>query len=519
MRTAAICAALILAVAAAASRRAHAETGKLRQAVTVRERPGDTYRVIGKLPAGAVVDIARRKDDWIKLGGARGGWIPASALGPAPVSSERPTAAPAPRAERTKPAKSAPAAKPDKKKERPPSSPVAASPGGEASEIADPAAKDQSAPPPVVQAAKEEGPSETSPPPQPAPSSVPARDVSPPATARTKPAESYGEDEFASLEEVKPKRRNDATAMTAAPKAETPEAEASAEDEEAEEEDAGEEPIVRKPARPSRPPAEDSEDEDEEAEVGVKTGRTGPLFDVFAAGGYTSWSESVTASVNPDAVPLSNFSIRTGAFGISTGIGAGYNAGGFLLYADGAYRYFGAAPGLRISDPMTGKTIDLTVASHGVDLGARIGVRTNLLAVFARVGWTYTLIELDYSDQAPLPYDLVQSVVVGGGVDLLSLGSRATLRLRLDRAISPRREQDPDLADGTGQVSVSMNGSGLLTLRLARPLSLVAGVHVHYVDTQFEGASPRLKNASTTVDDTHRRTTVVMGTLGVGVFF
>lgn len=496
---------------------AGAEPGKVRQAITVRERPGDSYRVVGKLAAGAKVQLGRRKDGWVKLEGARGGWVPESAVaagrgaGVEPAKAARARPAPAPKAARARAVASrsgakAPAGGKKSKAARGAGKAAASSDDAEAAYAAAEAEwSGEAAPAPAKSRS-----ARTAPPPSPPP---PAEEEAPPpprkkAVAAEPPAEEEAPAEPSADEEAAPPPPHRRLVA------------------QADDEPAGdEEPAVRKKKGKKKHGKSDDEEETGEEDLDGKR-HPGLLAHLWGMAGYNSWHEKVTSVTDNTKVPLSNYDVPVGSVGVSIDGGAGYNFGsGFLVYLDGAYRYFGANPGIKIN--IEGKDSQaLGVVSHGVDVGLRLGMLTDVVGAYGRVGWTSTLTLVGYSDDAPLPSEKLKAIAVGGGLELPRLGPRVHARVRGDYLIAPSRVQyanvDPfnTMYDGEKQATVAWSASATLGIRMVKQFGVILGLHYRFVDSQFEGASDRVKDPmdpmTKPVTDTKRTSTTLLATGGVG---
>jgi len=494
--------AVVVVALLAWSSAAWAESAKVKKAVVVRERPGDGYRAVGKLEVGAKVEIARHKDGWAKISGGRGGWVPENALGPpgsdavaAPAKAKR-----APRVAKTRAPKRPKAARKTAKSRGNDEAAAEAAEAAYAAAEAEwsgeadtptktappPPAEEERRPPPRAQQVEEE--------PEPAAEEEPE----PPPRRATKREVAQADDDE---DERAPRKRR-----------------AAADDE------GDDEPKVKK-KRKSR-----KGDDDEERPSKRRKPKAGVLKHLFAMAGFHSWHEKVASATDNKTAPLSNYDVPVGSVGVNLEGGVGYRAANnFMVYADGAYRYFGANPGIKINitSAMGGTDTEaLGVVAHAIDVGLRLGYFIDTVAVYGRVGWSSSLVTVGFSDNAPLPSEKLRAVVVGGGLEAPALGDVVYLRVRGDYSISPQRDQyanvDPydSLLDGDVQTTVAWSAQGMLGFRVYENLALLLGVSYRFVDTQFSGPSERVIDRTTmqpAETDTKRTSSMLLIAGGAGI--
>jgi uncharacterized protein YgiM (DUF1202 family) len=508
--------------------------------VSLRERAGVDYRVVGRLEAGEGCTIERIKGDWVRVeAGGRAGWVPIEALNPGrnPPAKRRRAfvldrsfskqgGVDAKRARlpdeddgldddldaRRRTARSRSRLRDDEFDDPPPRSRRRAPSRPSDDEFDDPPRSRRRALPRPSDDEFDDPPPRSRRRALPRPSEDEFDDPPPRRVSRRQPADAELQAEPAPPERPRKPKRNVVVAQGKLPLRKQPDKDAPtvtfARD--------GELMNVQKPSKNGRfllvelggqlgwvekehvkDPDAVGDDEPASGSGGSSSGGTinpGSAFTLRAQTGFVSLSQSFDSDAG---VFLGKYRVASGAAAAAVNAIYAYNMGGFEIGFDGSYRFTLATPGIQIQT--MGKATQLTLLEHTLDVGARIGARSTGEGMgtgfYGRLGYHTDLIRIDYVDAAKLPSENVAGVTIGVGLDIPYLSEHLSLAARGDYMIGSR-DQTVNLRDGkdAGTMGIFLGlGAGY---RFGQSWSADVGYQLSYLATSFTGISERLQGGS-----------------------
>lgn len=216
----------------------------------------------------------------------------------------------------------------------------------------------------------------------------------------------------------------------------------------------------------------------------------------FGSLGYSAVSQSFST---PDACPLCNYSLASGALTVGLGGDVIYDySEEYLIAGDLNYRYTRANPGIRFVDPANMMPSDISFQEHRIDIGVRAGYKLGKetgMAGYGRIGYHYDRFGIDdvenFAVNIPkLPSEILAGVTVGVMLDVPQFNPKFAFRLSADMLISGDRVQTAGLEDGVVSTADAIWGVARLDYRWKPEMKITAQYHYSGLTTEWQGRAP-----------------------------